>query len=179
MGELGRRFDDEVAIIEESIFRAGGDALQRRLLFLFLDAAARDLARDVVIDGVEPALQRRTHAALDYLTTSYFFILAAYFWGSNKRAAATALINGTAVLGVSMFTDYPGALVRKIPFETHGKIDMMQASMAAGLPVLLGFATDAAAAPFEMQAMNEATVIMATDWESAEDIGERGLRRAS
>jgi len=130
--------------------------------------------------GITPrVIDRRTHAVLDYLTTSYFLILAAYFWDSNKRASAAALINGGAVLGVSMFTDYPGALDRRIPFETHGKIDMMQASMALGLPLLLGFGTDAAAMPFKMQALNEAVVVMATDWESHEEIGQQGLRRAS
>ncbi len=130
--------------------------------------------------GAAPRLiDRRTHAVLDYLTTSYFLILAAYFWNSNKRAAATALINGGAVLGISMFTDYPGALARKIPFETHGKIDIMQAGMAAGLPLLLGFATDAAALPFKMQAMNEAVVVMATDWEGRESESVESLREAS
>lgn len=124
-------------------------------------------------------IDRRTHAALDYLTTGYFLILAAYFWDSNKRAAATALINGGAVLSVSMFTDYPGALVRKIPFETHGKIDMMQAAMATGLPTLLGFGDDAAALPFRMQAGNEALVIMATDWQRRAEEGAEGLREAS
>ena len=123
-------------------------------------------------------IDRRTHAVLDYLTTGYFLILAAYFWDSNKRAAATALINGGAVLGVSMFTDYPGAIARKIPFETHGKIDMMQAGMAAGLPLLLGFGSDAAAIPFHMQALNEAVVVKATDWESRESELVEGLREA-
>jgi hypothetical protein len=123
-------------------------------------------------------IDRRTHAALDYLTTSYFLILAAYFWNSNKRAAATALINGGAVLGVSMFTDYPGALSRRIPFETHGKIDLMQAGMAAGLPRLLGFSSDAAALPFKAQAMNEGLVVMATDWESSDE-AKQLLREAS
>lgn len=124
-------------------------------------------------------IDRRTHAVLDYLTVGYFMILAGYFWDSNKRAAATALINGGAVLGVSMFTDYPGALARKIPFETHGKIDMMQAGMAAGLPLLLGFASDSAALPFKLQAGNEAVVIMATDWEGREGEGIERLREAS
>jgi hypothetical protein len=130
--------------------------------------------------GAAPrVIDRRTHAVLDYLTTSYFLILAAYFWDSNKRAAATALINGGAVLGVSMFTDYPGAIARRIPFETHGKIDLMQAGMAAGLPLLLGFATDAAAMPFKMQALNEAVVVMATDWEGRENEAIESLREAS
>jgi hypothetical protein len=130
--------------------------------------------------GAAPrVIDRRTHAVLDYLTTSYFLILAAYFWDSNRRASATALINGGAVLGVSMFTDYPGAIARKIPFETHGKIDLMQAGMAAGLPLLLGFATDAAAMPFKMQALNEAVVVMATDWEGRENEAIESLREAS
>jgi hypothetical protein len=130
--------------------------------------------------GAAPrVIDRRTHAVLDYITTSYFLILAAYFWDSNKRAAAAALINGGAVLGVSMFTDYPGALVRKIPFETHGKIDMMQAGMAAGLPLLLGFGTDAAAIPFKMQAIDEVIVVMTTDWEGREGESVERLREAS
>jgi hypothetical protein len=130
--------------------------------------------------GATPRIiDRRTHAVLDYLTTSYFMILAAYFWDSNKRAAATALINGGAVLGASMFTDYPGALVRKIPFETHGKIDMMQATMAAVLPSMLGFGGEAAAMPFRMQALNEVAVVMATDWHDQEAIREESLREAS
>jgi hypothetical protein len=129
--------------------------------------------------GATPrVIDRRTHAVLDYLTVSYFMILAGYFWNSNKRASLTALINGGAVLGLSMFTDYPGALVRKIPFETHGKVDMMQASIAEGLPMLLGFGADAAAVPFHTQALNEAVVIMATDWEGREESGEQTLRRA-
>jgi hypothetical protein len=130
--------------------------------------------------GITPrVIDRRTHAVLDYLTTSYFLLLAAYFWDSNKRAAAVAVINGGAVLGASMFTDYPGALSRRIPFETHGKIDMMQATMAAGLPTLLGFGDDAAALPFRMQAGNEALVIMATDWQGRAEEGEERLREAS
>jgi hypothetical protein len=114
-------------------------------------------------------IDRRTHAALDYLTTAYFFVLAGYFWGRNHRAAVAALVNAGAVLGVSMFTDYPGALRRVIPFATHGKIDLLQASMAGGLPFLLGFASEAAAIPFQLQVGNELAVVATTDWESAEE----------
>lgn len=109
---------------------------------------------------------RRTHAALDYLTTAYFFTLAGVFWGRHNRAAATALINGCAVLGLSMFTDYPGALRKLISFETHGKVDLLQASMAGGLPFLLGFAHEAAAVPFQLQVGNELAVVLTTDWEA-------------
>ncbi len=128
------------------------------------------LFRFLLSGGKMPrVIDRRTHAVLDYLTTSYFLLLAAYFWDDNRRASATALINAGAVLGLSMFTDYPGALDRRIPFETHGKVDLLQASMAAGLPMVLGFGDEAASMPFRMQAMNELAVVMATDWEGREE----------
>ena len=112
--------------------------------------------------AVDPA----THCVLDYLTISYFFITAGLFWGRNNRAAAAALINGGMVLGLSMLTDYPGGL-KKISFRDHGKGDIMQAATAAALPTLLGFGDEAAALPFRMQALNEAVVIGATDFDSA------------
>jgi len=51
---------------------------------------------------IDPA----THSVLDYLTVSYFMLLAGMYWKSNKRAAVGALINGGMVLGLSMLTDY-------------------------------------------------------------------------
>ena len=117
-------------------------------------------------DRTPRVFDRRTHAVLDYLTTGYFFCVAGYYWGTHRRASATALINAFMVLGVSMFTDYPGALRRRIPFETHGKIDEVQAMTAAGLPLLMGFSASPEAVPFQLQALNEIAVVSTTDWES-------------
>ena len=105
------------------------------------------------------------HSVLDYLTASYFILLAGMFWGRNKRAAAGALINGGMVLGLSVLTDYPGGL-KKISFRNHGKGDVLQALTAAGIPNVLGFSNEAAALPFRLQALNEAIVIAATDFDS-------------
>lgn len=105
-----------------------------------------------------------THAVLDYLTISAFFVAAGAAWDGNKRASIAAMINGFMVLGVSMFTDYSGAAARLIPFETHGKLDVMQMAMAATMPTLMGFGDSKAAAFFRSQAMNEAMVISLTDW---------------
>ena len=113
-------------------------------------------------------VDRKTHAALDYLTISAFMLMGAYFWDHNKRAAATALTNGFMVLGVSMFTDYPGSAARLISFKTHGKLDLVQAATAATMPALLGFGDDAAALPFRIQAVNELAVVGITDWDSDE-----------
>ncbi|HWR17802.1 MAG TPA: hypothetical protein VN577_23435 [Terriglobales bacterium] len=110
---------------------------------------------------VDPA----THAVLDHLTTAAFMIMASFFWGRHRRAAATALINGLMVMGMSILTDYPGGL-KKLSFRTHGKGDVLQALAAAGLPNLLGFSNESAALPFRLQALNEALVIGITDFDS-------------
>jgi hypothetical protein len=106
--------------------------------------------------------------------------VAGYFWGRHRRATATALINAGAVLGVSMFTDYPGALRRIIPFEDHGKADVGQALLATGLPVAMGFSGEAASTPFQLQSINEFAVISTTDWQSPEEEKVQQIwRRAS
>lgn len=126
-------------------------------------------------DRTSRVIDRRAHATLDYLTVAYFLLLAGRYWGSHRRAATTALANAGAVLGASMFTDYPGALRRLIPFETHGKIDIAQAGMAAVMPAMLGFADDAEAIPFYLQTMNEIAVIMLTDWQGRESTSGEAL----
>lgn len=108
----------------------------------------------------------KTHKSLDFLTTAAFFMIAGGFWGKHKRATATALINGGAVLAATLLTDYDGDGKRPISFPDHGKIDIAQASMASGLPVVMGFANSAAAMVFEAQAMVETLVISSTDWEA-------------
>jgi hypothetical protein len=110
------------------------------------------------------AIDPRTHAALDYLTTSAFLIMGSYFLNRNRRAAFTALLNGFMVLGISMLTDYDGDGRRPISFETHGEMDVVQAAMAFSLPTLLGFGGKAAARPFRIQALNELMVIGLTDF---------------
>jgi hypothetical protein len=117
-----------------------------------------------------------THAALDYLTTAYFMVVAGALWGRHRRAAASALINGGMVLVMSILTDYPGGL-KKISFRTHGKGDIVQMMMAAGLPVVLGFASSSAASPLFLQAVDEFGVISATDFNARES--SRRNRRAA
>ncbi len=119
----------------------------------------------------------RSHEALDYMVTAYFLLLAGMFWGNHKRASASALINGMAVLGATLMTDYDGDGRRPISFPMHGKIDVAQMGMASGLPVLLGFANDWRSSLFQFQALSEAAVISTTDWE-ATGRGQAGKRAA-
>ena len=78
-----------------------------------------------------------------------------------------------------MCTDYPGGLFKKIPFEPHGKMDLVQAASAAGLPRPLGFGHKSEALPFDLQALNEIGVVDLTDWGSGLDVREERWRRAS
>ncbi len=105
-----------------------------------------------------------THAALDYLTISAFFLVAGLSWNGNKRASVAALINGGFVLGYSMFTDYAGSLRKKIDFPSHGKLDIIQAGIALTMPTLMGFGGTKAATFFRGQALNETNLIGITDW---------------
>ncbi|MEN3337775.1 MAG: hypothetical protein V7647_1451 [Acidobacteriota bacterium] len=114
--------------------------------------------------GVPKVIDPAAHAVLDYLTAGTFFAMGISMLGRHKRAANLAFANGAAVLGLSLMTDYPGGVFRRISFETHGVIDVIQAIMAGTGPALLGFAGEPEAQAFYGQAAVEAGVVAATDW---------------
>lgn len=105
-----------------------------------------------------------THTVLDYLTAGTFLAAGMAMRSRHPRASTLAFVNGMAVLGLSMMTDYPGGVFRKLSFRTHGAIDVLQAGMSALGPALMGFAGDAEAQMFHAQAAVEAAVVAATDW---------------
>jgi hypothetical protein len=107
----------------------------------------------------------RAHAVLDYGVAATFLTMGFRLLSTHRRAAALALINGGLVLGVSLLTDYPGGIWRKIPFRTHGMIDVGQAALAGFGPLLFGFARNPDAQFFYSQATSEIGVVAATDWE--------------
>jgi hypothetical protein len=112
---------------------------------------------------IDPA----THAVLDYMTAGSFFALGFAMLNRHSRAATLAFINGAAVLGLSLLTDYPGGVWRKVSFRTHGMIDVAQAAMSAGMPAMMGFARDAEAQAFHAQAALEMGVVATTDWSAS------------
>lgn len=123
---------------------------------------AHDLTK--LADGVPKFIDPGTHAVLDYLTAGGFFALGFSLMNRNRRAAGLAFVNGAAVLGLSLLTDYPGGVWRKVSFETHGMVDAMQAAMTASGPALLGFAGEPEAQVFHAQAALETGIIAATRW---------------
>jgi hypothetical protein len=117
-------------------------------------------------DSVPKVIDPTTHAVLDYLTVGGFLALGFATLGRNKRAATLAFLNSAAVFGLSLFTDYPGGVWRKISFATHGVVDAIQAGMAGAGPALMGFDGEPEAQFFHGQAALEGGIIAATRWES-------------
>jgi hypothetical protein len=104
------------------------------------------------------------HAVLDYLNAGTFMAMGFSMMGRNKRAARFAFANGASVLGLSLMTDYPGGLFRKISFQTHGAVDVALAMIVGAGPALLGFGGQPEAQAFYGQAALEAGVVATTDW---------------
>ena len=107
------------------------------------------------------------HAVLDYGVAATFLSVGFALANRHRPAATLAFLNGAMVLGMSMLTDYPGGVYRKLSFKGHRTGDIVQAALAALGPVLFGFATEPEAKYFYGQALSEAGVIAATDWNAA------------
>jgi len=107
------------------------------------------------------------HAVLDYGVAATFFGMGFSLLSRHRPAATLAFVNGAMVLGMSMLTDYPGGLFRTLSFRTHRTGDIVQAGLAGLGPILFGFGRDPEANYFYGQAVSEAGVIAATDWNAA------------
>jgi hypothetical protein len=107
------------------------------------------------------------HAMLDYGVAATFFGIGAALWNRHRPAARLAFMNGAMVLGMSMLTNYPGGVYRRLSFKTHRTGDIVQAALAGFGPALFGFSGDPEAKYFYGQALSEAGVIAATDWNAA------------
>jgi hypothetical protein len=104
---------------------------------------------------------------LDYGVAATFFAIGFSLMSRHRSAATLALVNGGMVLGMSIFTDYPGGIFRKLSFKTHRTGDIVQALLAGLGPILFGFGNDPEAKYFYGQAVSEAGVIATTDWDAA------------
>ena len=120
------------------------------------------------VHGRSKTISPAQHAVLDYGVASTFFSLGFSFMHRHRAASTLAFLNGAMVLGMSLITDYPGGVVRRLSFRDHRTGDMIQAGLAAVGPALLGFAGDAEARYFYGQALSEVGVIAATDWDAVD-----------
>lgn len=113
------------------------------------------------------AISPAQHAVLDYGVAATFFTVGLSLMARHRAAATLAMLNGGMVLGMSLLTDYPGGVFRMLSFKGHRTGDMLQAAFAGLGPALFGFAGDPEAKFFYGQAVSEAGVIAATDWNAA------------
>ena len=123
-----------------------------------------DLTQD---KGITKVISPAQHAVLDYGVAATFFGMGASMLSHHRPAATLAFVNGAMVLAMSMLTDYPGGLFRTLSFRTHRTGDIVQAALAGLGPILMGFGDDPEAKYFYGQALSEAGVIAATDWDAA------------
>jgi len=107
------------------------------------------------------------HAVLDYGVAATFFAYGFSVLSRHRRAAALAFTNGAMIVGMSLFTNYPGGVFRTLSFRTHRTGDIGQAALAGLGPLLFGFGNDVEAKYFYGQAASEIGVIAATDWDAA------------
>jgi hypothetical protein len=121
---------------------------------------------DLTQHGAARMISPAQHAVLDYGVAATFLAFGFSMLSRHRPAAALAFVNGAMVLGMSLMTDYPGGVFRKLSFKTHRTGDMAQAALAGLGPVLFGFADDPEAKYFYGQAASEAGVIAATDWDA-------------
>lgn len=117
--------------------------------------------------GVPKVIDPKTHAMLDYMVAGTFLTAGFALRGRNARASGLAFANAAAVLGATLFCDYPGGIWRLFSFRTHGILDAVQAAMAGAGPAVLGFASEPEAQLFHGQAVSEIGVIAATDFSAA------------
>jgi hypothetical protein len=132
-----------------------------------------------LIQQVPKVIEPKTHMVLDYLTIGGFFTAGALFWKKSKPAAWSAFANGAFVLSYTLFTDYPGSIKRLIRFPTHGKLDLVQATAAATMPLILRFADEPYAKFFYGQALNETSVLAMTDFQGQRASSRRQLKHVA
>lgn len=117
--------------------------------------------------GITTAISPAQHAVLDYGVAATYIGVGLSLVSRHRAAATLAFLNGGMVLGMSMLTDYPGGVFRRLSFKAHRTGDIVQAALAGLGPALFGFAGDKEANFFYGQALSEAGVIAATDWNAA------------
>ena len=110
------------------------------------------------------AISPAQHAVIDYVVAAGFLAAGAALRRRHRAAAMLALLNGGAIVGMSMLTDYPGGVFRVLSFRGHRTADIVQAIFTGAGPLLFGFGRDPEAKYFYGQALAEAGVISTTDW---------------
>jgi hypothetical protein len=106
-----------------------------------------------------------THAAFDYAFAGSLFVIAAWLWKRNRRAAVGSLLCGGATAANAILTDHPVGALDLIDYKTHARIDVGLAALTAATPRLMGFAHDDEARLFSIHALARTVVGSLTDFD--------------
>ncbi|HJQ21451.1 MAG TPA: hypothetical protein VJ867_13970 [Gemmatimonadaceae bacterium] len=115
-----------------------------------------------------------THGVMDYATVATV-AAAPKLMELPDEAADACYVLAAGYAGLSMFTDYPLAVKRAIPFKVHGIAEAAIGALLPMLPFVLGFGRNARARNlfFGLTALTAMTAAM-TDWNKQ---SERAARR--
>lgn len=117
-----------------------------------------DQAAKLATHKLPKVISPRTHSIIDYAIAGSFFVLGAFLWKRNKRAAVSAITCGAAETAVALCTDYPGGVAKHLNLETHKNIDFAMSGIVSSLPSVLHFADEPEAHYFRAQGLAIAAV---------------------
>jgi hypothetical protein len=93
---------------------------------------------------------------------------AAYIFGRKNRVVGMSALMTSTLEGLNVaFTKFPGGLVRKISFPSHGRMGLGNLPRFAALPALMGFANRPESLFFYGQVALAMLVIGMTDFNVA------------
>jgi hypothetical protein len=84
-------------------------------------------------------LSPKAHAPVDYAIVALFVLAPTIFNFGGLPATLTYCI-AALHLGMTLITDFPGGLLKALPFTVHGNIELVTSFTLMALPFLLGFA---------------------------------------
>ncbi len=124
-----------------------------------LDSLAKK-ATDYLPSVISPA----GHAAADYASVGGFLAFGAWAWNRNRRAAVGSIGCGLFQVALAAVTDYPGGIIKRLSFTSHGRIDIGLATMVGTMPSYVGIQDAPEARFFRLQAVLLAAVTGLTDF---------------
>jgi len=133
-----------------------------------------------ITDRLPSMVSPGLHALADYGTAAGFLLYGMSAWKRDKRVGVSSVGCGLFALMSSALTDYSanatnGLPSGKLPFDSHGRVDLGLAAMVGAMPSFMGLEDKYDARFFRIQAVMIVALAGLTDFSGT---GERKqLRR--
>lgn len=113
-------------------------------------------------------LTPRAHGAVDSVACGAIFFLPGVLKLPHRtRRASQAAALG--YLGISVLTDYPLGLRRRVPFQVHGRTELLSVPLLTAVPRLFGDASPRERTYWLALALTVTAAYVATDWNADPD----------